>query len=158
MPIGILLAQQGSPSFVFTQVLKTGSLQEKHINTIFQDSRGFLWLGTRKGVCRYDGLNFKYYNTLGPNGISDWVITCIEEDKKGNIWIGTESGLNKLDPFTEHITQYFSGTGPGTIPYNWCNILFVDSRKDLWLATEKGLALYDEKNNSFINYPVQLFE
>lgn len=158
MPAGILHAQQGSPSFVFTHVLKTGSLQEKYINTIFQDSRGFLWLGTRKGVCRYDGLNFKYYNTLGPTGISDWVITCIEEDKKGNIWIGTESGLNKLDPFTEHITQYYSGTGAGTIPYNWCNTLFVDSRKDLWLATEKGLALYDEKNNSFINYPVQLFD
>ncbi len=154
----VLLAQTSGHPFAFIHTLKTGSVQEKHITAIFQDSRGFIWLGTRKGICRYDGVNFNYYNTVGKNGISNWVITSITEDKKGNIWFGTENGLNRLDPSTNTIIHYYAGNGAGTIPFNWCNALLTDKNKNLWLSTEKGMARYDEESNSFINYPVKLFD
>lgn len=152
-----VVAQQPANPFVFTHVLKTGNAQEKHIKSLYQDSHGFIWMASRKGICRYDGLTFKYYNTIGKGGISDWIITCITEDKNGNIWFGTENGLNKLNPFTEKIIQYHSGAGAGTIPFNWCNYLYTDKKKNLWLSTEKGLALYHEQADSFSNFPIKLF-
>jgi ligand-binding sensor domain-containing protein/two-component sensor histidine kinase len=151
-------AGQGiATNLVFDQISKEQGLPDNAINFIYQDSRGFLWLATSHGLSRYDGRSFKNYTTLGKNGITDLVVNSITEDKEGNIWFGTESGLNKLDPFTEAITQYHEGSGPGTIPYKWCNYLYTDLDKNLWLSTEKGLALYNSNNNSFQNYPISLF-
>lgn len=152
-----LSAQNSTGSFAFSQLLKGVSPESKSINTVFQDHRGFLWMGTRKGLCRYDGANFVFYNTLGPGGITDWIVTCIAEDKKGKIWFGTENGLNRLDPLADTITRLYAGTGFRTIPFSWCNQLYKDSKGRLWLGTEKGLALYDESKESFTNFPVQLF-
>jgi ligand-binding sensor domain-containing protein/two-component sensor histidine kinase len=146
--------QDIAANLVFDRVSKTQGLPDNSINYIFQDSRGFLWLATNHGLSRYDGRSFKNYTTLGKNGITDLVVNSITEDKAGNIWFGTESGLNKLNIFTESIIQYHEGSGPGTIPYKWCNYLYTDTDKNLWLSTEKGLALYNTGTNSFQNYPI----
>jgi hypothetical protein len=150
--------QNTDQELVFDQLSKKQGLADNFINTIFQDSRGFLWLATNHGLSRYDGRNFRNYNTLGTNGITDKVITCITEDRKGNIWFGTESGLNRLDPFTEKITQYHEGVGPGTIPYNWCNYLFTDRDKNVWVAAEKGVAVYHEGIDSFQNFSIRVYD
>ncbi|MBK8522054.1 MAG: hypothetical protein IPL54_14695 [Chitinophagaceae bacterium] len=142
---------------VFDHISRKQGLPDNLINTVYQDSRGFLWLATNRGLSRYDGRSFKNYTTLGAKGITDLIVHNITEDKKGNIWFGTESGLNKLNPFTEIITQYPEGSGPGKIPYRWCNYLYMDKDKGLWLTTEKGLALYNERSDSFENFPVIVF-
>ena len=144
-------------NLVFKHISQKPGLPDKSINFIFQDSSGFIWLATNHGLSRYDGRSFKNYSTIGKNGITDLAVNCIAEDKEGNIWFGTESGLNKLDPFTEKIIQYHEGTGPGTIPYRWCNYLYTDAEKNLWLSSERGLALYDALSNSFRNYPITVF-
>jgi len=146
--------QDNAANLVFDRISKAQGLPDNSINYIFQDSRGFLWLATNHGLSRYDGRSFKNYTTLGKNGITDLVVNSITEDKAGNIWFGTESGLNKLNIFTESIIQYHEGSGPGTIPYKWCNYLYTDTDKNLWLSTEKGLALYNTGTNSFQNYPI----
>lgn len=130
---------------------------DNRFTCLLQDSRGFLWSGTYDGLNRFDGKTVKIYNLTGANGLTDLRITSLAEDKLGNIWIGTEYGLNKLNPFTEIITPYYEGTGPGTIPYRWCNALYADKHANLWLGTEKGIALYHTATNSFINYPINVF-
>ncbi|MEO6541844.1 MAG: two-component regulator propeller domain-containing protein, partial [Ferruginibacter sp.] len=152
------LGQDIGKDLVFDQLSKKEGLPDNFINTIFQDSRGFLWLATNHGLSRYDGRNFRNYNTLGNNGITDKVISCITEDRKGNIWFGTESGLNRLDPFTDKITQYHEGVGPGTIPYSWCNYLYTDREKNIWLAAEKGVAMYHEAIDSFQNFSIKVYD
>lgn len=151
-----LSAQNPGKNLVFDQLTKKQGLADNNINFIFQDSRGFLWTASTHGISRYDGRNFKHYNTLGKNGMTDKIVNCITEDKNGNIWFGTESGLNKLDLFTEKITQYHEGKGPGTIPYRWCNYLYTDRNKNLWLSTEKGLALYHADADSFQNFSIMV--
>lgn len=146
-------AQSIGDQLVFDQFSRKQGLVDDHVNFVFQDSRKFIWLGTNHGISRFDGRKFKNYSAPG-----DLIVHCVAEDSHGNIWFGTEGALNKFDPLTEHITQYAQGTGPGTIPYPWCDYLFVDKEKQLWLTTEKGLALYNEKENSFHNYPVSLID
>jgi signal transduction histidine kinase/ligand-binding sensor domain-containing protein len=146
--------QNPGKNLVFDQLTKKQGLPDNNINVVLQDSRGFLWTATNNGIARYDGRNFKHYSTLGKKGITDKIVTCVAEDSKGNIWFGTESGLNKLNPFTELITHYQEGSGPGSIPYRWCNYLYADREKNLWLSTEKGLALYHPDVDSFQNFSI----
>src|SRR5690606_11397054 len=38
--------------------------------SITQDKRGFMWLGTADGLCRYDGLRFKIYKRVADDSLS----------------------------------------------------------------------------------------
>lgn len=75
-------------------------LSKSNVYCIFQDSRGFIWIGTRDGLNRYDGYKFTIYknNPEDPNSLSNNNIRQIIEDKDGNLWIGTwGGGLNIFD-------------------------------------------------------------
>jgi signal transduction histidine kinase/DNA-binding response OmpR family regulator/ligand-binding sensor domain-containing protein len=89
------------------------------ITTCFlHDSYGFIWIGTDKGLIRYDGYDFKTFthNEYDSASISDDQIVCLCEDLRGNIWVGTfYGGLNKYDPDTETFTHYPKETDD---PYN----------------------------------------
>src|SRR6266498_4483715 len=77
--------------------------------SIFQDSKGYLWIGSQDGLNRYDGYNFKIYkhDPEDPKSISHNSILTIAEDKDGLLWIGTwGGGLNRFDPVTEKFTNY----------------------------------------------------
>ena len=57
------------------------------VREIFQDSRGYMWIGTYKGLSRYDGTRFKNYNR-DDFGVASDFINVICEDTSGNLWIG----------------------------------------------------------------------
>lgn len=56
--------------------------------SVIQDNRGFIWVGTEAGLVRYDGTNFKVFNTL--NGLPDnEVLGILPDGKTDKIWIIT---------------------------------------------------------------------
>src|SRR5574339_432614 len=66
---------------------------------IFQDSRGYLWIGTQDGLNRYDGYGFKIFkhDPDDPTSLSHNSILAVAEDTKGYLWIGTwGGGLNRF--------------------------------------------------------------
>jgi signal transduction histidine kinase/ligand-binding sensor domain-containing protein len=71
----------------FEQLTTAEGLPSDYVNCIFEDSRGILWIGTDKGACTYDGLQFQ--NFSNDNGLSSNFISCFAEAPSGNIWIGT---------------------------------------------------------------------
>ena len=78
---------------------------------IFQDSRGYLWIGSQDGLNRYDGYTFKIFkhDPDDPNSLSHNSILSIVEDNDGSLWIGTwGGGLNHYDPSTEKFTRYLN--------------------------------------------------
>jgi len=66
--------------------------------SMFQDSRGYLWIGTKGGISRYDGEKFTNYNQN--DGIPDNQIDGICEDFSGNIWIATRFGISSFNGTT----------------------------------------------------------
>ncbi|MFI5150300.1 MAG: two-component regulator propeller domain-containing protein [Bacteroidia bacterium] len=71
-------------------------IAQSQVYSIFEDSRGFLWMGTRGGgLSRYDGLNFKTYTIQ--DGLADNFVSCIAEDAGHNLLIGTNQGLSIYD-------------------------------------------------------------
>src|SRR6266702_1133369 len=83
-------------------------LSQININCIIQDSRGFMWVGARNGLNRYDGYKFVTYryDSKNANTISNNMIVDLAEDSKGNIWIATQNGLNRYDRNTGTFTRY----------------------------------------------------
>ncbi|NIR51694.1 hypothetical protein GWO43_24230 [candidate division KSB1 bacterium] len=73
-------------------------LTSNWVTTIFQDARGYLWVGTSEGVSRYDGIGFKNYGLA--DGLPVSHVWCIRESRRspGTILIGTHGGgLSKLE-------------------------------------------------------------
>lgn len=62
---------------------KTNGLPSNSVYDIFQDSKGFMWFATGKGLCRYDGSVFKTFTSDTQTSKSG---SCINEDSFGRIW------------------------------------------------------------------------
>lgn len=62
---------------------KTLGLPSNSVYDIFQDSKGFIWFATNKGICRYDGSKFINYTSDSQSSVSG---SNISEDRFGRIW------------------------------------------------------------------------
>jgi signal transduction histidine kinase/ligand-binding sensor domain-containing protein/DNA-binding response OmpR family regulator len=71
-------------------------LSRSWVKCIYQDSYGYLWIGTSDGLNRYDGYTFRIYkhHPKNPNSINSNNINVVYEDSKGRLWVGTQVGLN----------------------------------------------------------------
>ena len=136
---------------LFSQINNDQGLSNSTVETIAQDHRGFMWLGTRDGLNLYDGKQMTVFRTTKKEGgISDNYIKYIYEDKANTLWIGTINGLNKYDPATKKFTSFFHQPGQkGSISANRINCILEDRQRNLWIATANGLNLLDRKTGTF---------
>ncbi len=122
----------------------------------FQDSRGYLWIGTQDGLNRYDGYTFKIFkhDPDDPNSISHNSILAIAEDKDGALWVGTwGGGLNRYDPATEKFTRYVNNPDdPNSLSDGTITSIKQDSKGSLWIGTLGGLDRYNPETNSFEHF------
>ena len=108
-----------------TYTLQDG-LAQMQVNTIFRDSRGLLWVGTRGGVSKFDGEKFiSYYTSDGLPGRS---ITAILEDDDGIMWFATRNGLCSFDGNT------FKAFPLGEIPIASVRSMEMDELGNIWIA------------------------
>ena len=98
--LGILLfllltsAAQPSKQFTFTHYSTQNGLLSNQVNTIVQDSTGYLWIGTNDGLIRYDGSRYKSFrHTVGKSGSlpSNQVVQLIY-DLRNNLWVLFSNG------------------------------------------------------------------
>ncbi len=69
-------------------------LSQSTIVCLFQDSRGFVWIGTEDGLNRFDGLSFRIYkhDATDPGSLPANFVFAIDEDPDGNLWVATDGG------------------------------------------------------------------
>ncbi|MGH2645718.1 MAG: two-component regulator propeller domain-containing protein, partial [Chitinophagaceae bacterium] len=72
------------------------SLSNDNVNTVFQDSRGWMWIGTREGLNYFDPATKRFHSFTTKNGLPDNVILTILEDNEHRLWLGTANGLSCL--------------------------------------------------------------
>ncbi|MEJ0033255.1 MAG: two-component regulator propeller domain-containing protein [Bacteroidota bacterium] len=126
-------------------------LSHGNVITILQDSKGFMWFGTRDGLNRYDGYNFTVYKNdpEKPTTLVNNVVMDLIEDSEGKFWVATGGGgLDRFDPSTEVFTHFKIGDGGVTDAY--LNALYLDKEGILWIGTDsRGLCKYNTKTNEF---------
>jgi len=125
----------------FKRISIEQGLSNSTIETIYQDKRGFIWIGTRDGLNRYDGYQMVVYRYDPKNAgsISDNYIRCIYEDRNQNLWVGTTNGLNRLDPAKNSFTRYKHIPGDvQSLSNNLVTCIYEDPNKRLWVSTYGG--------------------
>jgi len=145
--LGVVRAQE--PKLRFTHLSGEQGLSNSTIEAICQDSRGFMWIGTRDGLNRYDGHEMVVYRSdpTDSGGLSDSYIRCIYEDGDKNLWVGTVNGLNRLDRATNKFTRWKHKEGDsGSLSNNGITAVLEDHGGRFWVATYGGgLNLLDRK-------------
>jgi signal transduction histidine kinase/streptogramin lyase len=135
-----------------------------YLNTIFEDSRGIIWLGTREHIydpkpTRSDGLirfdpaseSFTTYRHDPKNitSLSNDAVNSIGEDENGNLWIATNNGLNRFNVNDETFEHYHVKDGlPDPIVIG----LLFDNEGTIWLSTLNGLSRFNPETKVFRNY------
>lgn len=135
-------------------------LSQNDVNVVFQDSHGFIWIGTNDGLNRFDGYKFKIYRNeprmLG--GLRSNIINSIVEDTKGNLWVGSVSnGVSKLDIGSDRFEtivkidkEYTDTSLSGNLK------LFVDKSDRIWVITNNRIKVIDSNTLIVTNVNVSL--
>ena len=102
------------------------------IRYIYQDSKGFIWMGTLNGLSRYDGNSFVTFRPEGGNKISliDHRIRDLEEDKNGFLWIATSAELFSCYDLKKDCFVDFTGCGEYKQLYSY---KMTDREGNVWL-------------------------
>jgi ligand-binding sensor domain-containing protein len=127
------------------------------IDCLFEDSRGFLWIGAYSGLYRFDGYEIVHYqhDPADTNSIGDNKITCMLEDPAGNFWVGTQGGLHYFDIKNQRFKHYSNPALSG-LGKEWIASLAYDSLNNLWAGSASGLFLYQPDSGLFSKqYPLE---
>ena len=149
----ILNSVSHAEHFRFSHITIENGLSQSSVYCMMQDSKGFLWFGTRDGLNRYDGYEFKVFRTdpENENSLSNNWIWDIFEDKERNIWVATWYGLTKYDPQNNSFTRFLpDSTNSHSISGNRPASICQDKNGFIWIATwGGGLNRYDPESNLF---------
>jgi ligand-binding sensor domain-containing protein len=151
------LASAQNQQLHFTHLGTTTGLSDLDVNTILQDKRGFIWVGTADGLNRYDGYKFRVYRndvkdttTIGGSYIQD-----MTEDNDGNLWVATiGGGLNEFDRKTNRFHRYrHDDKNINSISSDFVTRVLIDKYGKVWAATQyTGLDVFDPKRGIFLHY------
>lgn len=145
---------QGNPLLSIENITQKNGIPNGSVNCIAQDSLGFVWIGTWKGLYRYDGystINFSSINTKF-NGLK---INTLHIENN-NLWVGSfVTGLFKIDLETYEISHYDTKTADPAHCISDDNVLCIESMNDgtIIIGTERGgiNIIYSEEGKAIEN-------
>ena len=135
----------------FTKLTADDGLSGPWVPTVYQDVRGFMWFGTRRGLDRYDGYSIiNYRNVRGDStSLPDNYIEFAREDRDSVLWIGTRKGLSRFDRAHDRFITYRVGPGAeGRLVLS-----FVHTQAgQTWVGTDEGLYQFDRATGKSTRY------
>ncbi|MDF9800824.1 signal transduction histidine kinase/ligand-binding sensor domain-containing protein/DNA-binding response OmpR family regulator [Catalinimonas alkaloidigena] len=143
-------------SFRFEHITEQNGLSNNAATSIYQDSEGFMWIGTANGLNKYDGYEFEVLrydpndpkHSLRHNQISD-----IYEDREGRLWVTTSGGgFHEVDKHTGKVTRH-EIMPLSSFEWNYLMSIYEDQDDNLWVCGFGGLALFDRETEEFTQYP-----
>ena len=125
------------------------------VGLIMQDSRGFIWVGTFKGLNRYDGNNFRVYDKEDLGLESDFIHTIVE-DRAGNLWIGTDKGVTRYEWSTDSFIPLKQPSDKGTVMHNKVTHITFDLKGDVWLlVNDQGFFHFFQDSGKLVHIPYE---
>jgi len=134
-----------------------GDLPSDYIGCILQDSKGTMWIGTYKGLCKFETSSqtfYAYIPSSDSNSISGEAVMCLMEDKSHNFWVGTSNGLNLLDRKSGKFKHLWHDERNSNTPSsNFIRYLLQDHRGKIWIATDNaGIDCYHPESGKYIHF------
>ena len=133
----------GSPSFALdpsrdlsqygrdTWRIEQGMPQDT-VEAITQTADGYLWVGTQRGLARFDGVGFTLFTKGHPAAFRSGAIDSLLPDPDGGLWITTDGG-----GLLHHGNGRFEAVEPRRIPSR-LRALLLDPDGTLWIGTNQA--------------------
>lgn len=139
----------------FSHLSVEQGLSHKDAYCILQDSKGFIWLGTKNGLDLYDGYKIQGFkhNPQDKNTLPSNDIRALAEDNEGYIWAGTyDSGLIRLNRHTKKGRTYTTANTKA-LTSNSIYAIHKDRKGNIWIGTfGGGLVRFNAKTQQFTAY------
>ena len=135
-------AENAIPDLKFRRMDTRDGLSNSTINCIYQDTKGFVWIGTSYGLNRYDGYRFRTYYS-DPNDsttLRNNYVDQIFEDAEGRLWLRQGMNYSLFDPKTERTERNPSRQLAEYGVIGGIDRFYIDSQKNIWVKTyDEGL-------------------
>ena len=137
----------------FEHLTMRDGLSMSTINSIFQDSQGYIWLATEAGLNRYDGYSVRQFrrDRGNPHGLASDYVWSIAEDTQGDLWLATDGGgVARWDRRTETFQQFrHDPQQPQSLASDGVRALLIDSKGLIWAGTkDHGLDVLDPRTGA----------
>jgi signal transduction histidine kinase/ligand-binding sensor domain-containing protein len=141
-----------SQSYYFRHYQTENGLSNNSITCSIQDKKGFLWFGTKEGLNRFDGYQFKlfhldddYERTLTRDLIFSLIV-----DQQGTMWVGSQKGLYRYDDKQEKLIRFFDDV------WDVSNLMF-DKNGQLWFMSGRTVCRYNFNKKQLKKFETQLY-
>lgn len=140
------LSAQQFPDFHFENISTADGLSDNTITCLFQDNKGFLWIGTGNGLNRYDGniVTTYFYEEGNVNSMGGNFISGIIQDDAGVFWIGTrDGGITRLDlsaPANKQFKRFSNIPGDSTTMFSNRITTLAELNSDYIVFSAEGIS------------------
>ena len=106
------------------------------IRAMLQTRDGYLWIGTNRGLIRFDGVRFTDFLAAKTPGVSEGgtAVHAMWEDSRGGVWAGTDAGVTHYDG-----ARFSTLTTQDGLPSNAIIRIDGDETGAVWIYTRKGV-------------------
>lgn len=131
-----------SQQYSFIQYTVEDGLAQSQVRALYQDTKGYIWVGTLGGLSRFDGRNFVNYSK--ENGMLDNQVSCILEDEQSNLWLGYIGGISMFNR-----TSFRNFVLPDTCIDAKVLDITADGKGGFWLGTDGFGVLHMTRDGEF---------
>lgn len=142
-------------NFYWKNLTVDSGLSHNTVYTVFQDSKGFMWFGTKDGLNRYDGHQFKIFKNRpqDPLSLQNNHVLTLYETKDRRIWVGTYNGVSIYNPVTEDFSSFEVTSQNGSKIGGQILEIQEDLSGNLWFASAtQGLYRFHLPTNKLHHY------
>src|SRR5664279_3125649 len=129
-------------------------LSNNYISGIVQDSTGYIWIATHKGLNRFDGKTFQtFFKNSSHSPIPDNMLVALRHQDPNEIIGGTRAGAFAFDPVSGHYKQFIIPSD-STI-FFWTNHTFDvtrDKKGNYIISTKTGLYIFNNEEKLIKRY------
>ncbi|MHB1279076.1 MAG: sensor histidine kinase [Bacteroidia bacterium] len=135
-----LLSDANGQTTAYRNFTYKDGLPSSETYSVIQDSKGFIWVSTDRGIVKFDGIQFKTFTSK--EGLPDNSVFQIFEDNESRIWFNTYSSrTGYLRNDTAH-TYPYNSVIKSVLPFQLLNGLALEENDDLWFSKYDATGLF----------------
>ncbi|MCF8362729.1 MAG: hypothetical protein K9G70_08930 [Prolixibacteraceae bacterium] len=135
----------------FTTYKMSSGLAHNTVWCLMQDNDGYVWIGTRDGLSRFDGKNFKTFKHVfgDSTSIINNHVSCLMQADNNDIWVGTVGGLSKYNKQTKEFKSYSLAVDSLSISTNYVRSILEINNQELLIGTTDGMYIFNRVAESY---------
>jgi ligand-binding sensor domain-containing protein/signal transduction histidine kinase/CheY-like chemotaxis protein/AraC-like DNA-binding protein len=131
----------------FDKIDMTTGLSNNTALCLLEDHEGYIWIGTRDGLNKYNGVHFEVFKHIFEDSASlvNNQVNCLLETENQEIWMGTANGLSMYDTQIKRFRTFDLLRDESTLSRIFVRTIFETHDKKLWVGTTRGLFIIDKE-------------